>query len=113
MNKKAMLLVIICTLFTSMGQVFYKLASYDFSSLNSILTSYWLYLGIFSYLFGAILLILSLKKGKLSSIYPFVALSFIWVFILSVILFTESITTIKVFGTISIIVGVVFIGISK
>ena len=113
MNKKAIIFVVICTIFTSIGQIFYKLASTNFSSPLAILTNYWLYLGIFFYLIGAILLILALKYGKLSSVYPFIALSFVWVFLLSIILFKETISIIKVSGTLSIILGVIFIGKSK
>jgi len=110
-NSKALLLVIICTLFTAAGQIFYKLSS-DTFELNFIrlLTNWNLLIGLFLYFLGALLLIAALKFGELSKIYPFISLTFIWVFVLGVILFKDSISTIKVLGTVAIIAGVSFIG---
>jgi uncharacterized membrane protein len=107
---KPILLVIFCTIFTSAGQIFFKLASQNLNSLNDIFTNYFLILGFISYGLGSVLMIIALKYGDLSLVYPFVALSFVWVTLLSIILFEEMVYLINWFGIIAIIVGVSLIG---
>jgi multidrug transporter EmrE-like cation transporter len=116
-NKKAahkalkpILLVILCTLFTSSGQILWKLASKNLNSFIGIITNIPLILGFIFYGVGAILLIISLKYGDLSLIYPFIALSFIWVNIASIFIFGEAISIINWMGIISIMLGVSLIG---
>jgi undecaprenyl phosphate-alpha-L-ara4N flippase subunit ArnE len=67
-------------------------------------------MGVISYAIGAILLIIALKYGDLSLIYPFVALSFIWVALLSIVIFHERISLINWLGIFIIIIGVSLIG---
>ncbi|MGV8140992.1 MAG: hypothetical protein ACP5NW_00970 [Candidatus Woesearchaeota archaeon] len=112
-NKKVyrpILLVILCTLFTSSGQIFWKFASGNLNDFTSIITNVPLIIGFIFYGIGAILLIISLKYGDLSLVYPFIALSFIWVNVASIILFNEIISVINWAGIISIMLGVSLIG---
>ena len=67
-------------------------------------------LGFVCYGLGAILLIIALKYGDLSLIYPFIALSFVWVNIASIFLFGEFISTINWIGIAAIMLGVSLIG---
>ncbi|MFA5797288.1 MAG: hypothetical protein WC916_04600 [Candidatus Woesearchaeota archaeon] len=104
------LLIIVCTLFTSIGQLLLKLGSSHTNSIIEIVTNIPLIFGLISYAFGAVLLILALKYGELSLIYPFIALSFIWVNLLSLFIFHEYIAFINWIGIIAIVIGVSLIG---
>ena len=106
-SRKGILLMVFCTIFTTIGQVMFKITSDSIQySLFSLITNVPFILGLISYGVGALLLITALKYGELSVLYPIVSLTFIWVVIASAIMFAEPITTIKVFGIGSIILGV-------
>jgi multidrug transporter EmrE-like cation transporter len=109
-NKKAIILVVICTIFTSLGQILMKIGSANTNSIIQIITNIPLILGFIAYGIGALLLIISLKYGELSLVYPFIALSFIWVSIASIYLFNEHVSLINWGGLTAIIIGVSFIG---
>lgn len=109
-SLKPILLVVLCTLFTSSGQILWKFASKNLNNFTSIITNVPLILGFVCYGLGAILLIIALKYGDLSLVYPFVALSFIWVNIASMLLFGELISIINWIGIIAIMLGVSLIG---
>ena len=105
----AIFLVVFVTLLTSLGQIFWKFGSYHinanlFSWLNPPLL-----LGFLSYGLGAILLIIALKHGELSTLYPIVATSYIWVALLSPLFFPEVFTYAKFIGIAVIILGVALI----
>lgn len=57
-----------------------------------------------------ILLTLALRHGELSSIYPIIALTYVWVGILSVLIFHEVMTPLKIAGLATIVLGVAIIG---
>lgn len=111
-SVKAMLLVLFSTIFTAAGQIFYKLASARLdTNLVHQLTNYPLFAGAIVYGIGAIMLLVALKHGELSVLYPIYALNFIWVSILSPVFFpSDSMNIIKWFGVLSVIVGVSLIG---
>lgn len=111
-NKLASIaLVIVCTVFTSLGQLFLKLGANRLQfSLQGVFLNVHLIFGIIFYGVGAILLIYSLKKANLSFVYPFVSLSFIWVSLLSYFFLNESMAFIQFLGIPCIILGVSFIG---
>jgi drug/metabolite transporter (DMT)-like permease len=107
----AILLIILCTIFTSLGQLFLKFgANRLVLSIPGILADWQLLLGCFFYAIGAIIMILALRKGDLSLIYPFVSLSFIWVALLSLIFLGESIMILQWLGIAIIISGVSLVG---
>ncbi len=107
MRGKAILLVFVCTIFSALGQLFYKFSSGAFEfNIFSLISNYNLILGLFFYFLGALLLILALKNEELSKVYPFISLTFIWVFILGVIILGEVVNPFKVAGTLVIIGGV-------
>lgn len=104
-------LMIVCTIFTSLGQLFLKLGANKLEvSLKGIFLNFPLIVGIIFYAIGAALLIYSLKKANLSFIYPFVSLSFIWVSLLSYFFLNESLSFIQLLGIPFIIIGVSLIG---
>jgi drug/metabolite transporter (DMT)-like permease len=86
-----------------------KIGSNQLSDFSSIFNLY-LISGLVFYAIGAVLLIIALKYGDLSMIYPFIALSFIWVTILSTYIFNEHVSVINWLGIIAILLGVSLIG---
>lgn len=107
----AVLLVILCTALTSLGQLFFKFGADKLVfSFMPLVTNVPLITGILLYGAGAILLIIALKGGELSVLYPLVSLGFIWVSFLSAEFLGEAMVPIKWAGVIAIIIGVSFIG---
>jgi len=109
-SLKAIILVIVCTIMTSTGQILWKVATKDLGGIYSIITNAPLIVGFICYAISALLLVLALREGALSVLYPFVALSFIWVTIASIFLFHEHVNIINWLGVIAIIIGVSLIG---
>ena len=62
---------------------------------------------------STILFIPALKGGELSVLYPFVALAYIWVSLLSVKFLGEKMNKVKWLGIALIILGVSFIGLGS
>ena len=104
-------LVILATLVGAFGPIMLKKASEKkLFSISSLLSNYHLFAGIILYGMGTILFIPALKGGDLSVLYPFVALIYIWVSLLSVKFLNEKMNKFKWIGIFLIIVGVSFIG---
>ena len=76
-------------------------------------TNYHLFGGVGLYAIGTILFIPALKGGELSVLYPFVALNYIWVSLLSVKFLGEKMNRFKWLGIALIIIGVSFIGLGS
>ena len=104
----AIVAIIICTLFTSTAQVFYKKGT-NIMEFNfySIITNYYLIIGLVIYAIAAIIMILSFKGGDVNVIYPIVSLSYIWVSLLSMYFFNEKMGFLKWLGIAFIILGVI------
>lgn len=110
-ERIAIYLVILTTFLTSLGQIFFKYAAKTFElNIIALITNYNLILGFLFYGLGAITLILGLRKGELSTLYPIIALSYVWVTIASATLFQEIILTTEIIGIILIISGVAIMG---
>ncbi|NQV09100.1 EamA family transporter [Candidatus Woesearchaeota archaeon] len=107
----AILLMVFVTFLTSSAQIFYKFGANVLEfNLLSIITNYNLIIGVILYGLGAILMIISLKGGEVTVLYPIVATSYIWVSIMSIIFFNESMGIIKGIGVALIFIGVVLVG---
>ena len=103
--------VVFCTLLTSLGQLGWKLGVDSLVlTFVGLITNWPLIIGFIFYGIGSILLILCLKHGELSVLYPFLALSYIWVLLLSIFVLNETVSTINWVGVGSLLVGVSFIG---
>lgn len=108
--KLGILIMLVCTLFTATGQLFLKYGSADFQlNLLELLTNYNLILGLVLYAAGAVLLVVALKFGDLSVIYPIVSLTFVWVMFISMWFLGEEMNNFKIGAVIFIIFGVVLI----
>jgi drug/metabolite transporter (DMT)-like permease len=103
-------LVIVCTLFTSFAQIFYKFgADRLIFDIFSIITNWPIIIGIILYGTAAVLLIIALKGGDVSVLYPIIATSYIWVSLLSMYFFGDIINLYKWIGMIFIFFGVVLV----
>jgi len=109
----AIILVISCTILTSIGQILFKYSTGKLDSFHSIITNLPLIGGFFFYGIASIMLIMALRTGHLSVLYPFIALSFVWVTLLSIFLFGEHVAIHNWLGIAAIIVGVSLIGIGS
>ena len=109
-GKTAVFLVIFCTFFTSVAQLLYKrgVVTLEFS-IMSIITNPYIIGGLFLYGIGALLLIIALRGGEVSSLFPIIATSYIWVSLFSIYLFGEQNNLWKWGGIFFIIVGITVI----
>lgn len=111
-SRKAIYLMILCTIFTSLGQVLWKLGviKVDFNFPLTVLNIPFL-LGFVSYGVGALLMLLAFKEGELSILYLVVATSYVWVSLLSPWIFpTDFMNSWKWAGVIIILLAVSLLG---
>jgi multidrug transporter EmrE-like cation transporter len=66
--------------------------------------------GLALYGLSSMLLILALRYGELSLLYPVIALTYVWVAVLSVMIFHESMPPVKLVGLATIVIGVAILG---
>lgn len=106
-NIFAITLVFISTILVSFAQVAFKMAWSDsalsFSLLSKVLLGLGLYAG------GAVLFMVALRNKKVSYLFPFLTLSYVWVILLSAYLFQEAITLGKILGVSLIFTGIFLI----
>ncbi len=105
-------LVFGCTILGAAAQVLMKVGSAVPSSpdFRTIATSLALLAGYSLYGLSTVLLILALRDGQLSVLYPVVSLTYVWVTVLSVVIFHESLNLFKVLGVATIVAGVAILG---
>jgi drug/metabolite transporter (DMT)-like permease len=107
-------LVLFATSLGSFGPLFLKKASGKISlNVKSLLMNRNLLIGLFFYAISTILFIPALKGGELSVLYPFVALVYVWVSLLSMKFLGERMSRMKWFGVLLILVGVSLIGLGS
>lgn len=106
----AIISVMLATLLTATGQFLFKMGTANMLLNISLLTNWYLIAGFAIYGISAAILVISLKYGELSVLYPIIALSFVWVNIISFELLGEQLSTLKWAGVSLIIIGVSCIG---
>jgi len=111
-SKWAVVIVLASTLLTSSGQILLKMGAGKLSlDLVAQLSNYPLLAGWCLYIIGAVMLIVALKYGDLSLLYPIYSLNFVWVSILSPYFFaTDSMNAVKWAGVVVVILGVSCVG---
>lgn len=102
--------MVVCTLFTSIAQIFYKFGA---MKLPVIFTNYHLFIGLFLYGFGAVIFVTALKFGEVTVLYPVIATSYVWVSMLSWIIFSEIINIYKWLGIAFIVAGIMTIALGS
>lgn len=108
---KAIGLIILASFFAGTGQLLWKKVSMDLTYSFLFLFNPFLIMGVFVYFLSTILMVLAFKNGELSVLHPFLAISFIWVILVSPIIFpSETLGTTKIIGAILVFLGVSLIG---
>lgn len=109
-----MLLVFCCTLLGAAAQVLIKTGAdaLPHPSVLQMITSVWLLSGYSLYAMSTVLLVLALKHGQLSLLYPVISLTYVWVTFLSVIVFHEVLNPYKIAGIVLIVMGVGVLGLN-
>jgi multidrug transporter EmrE-like cation transporter len=115
-KRQAVLIVLACTLLVGAAQVLIKIGANQLGhtgllgTLIGIFTILPLFAGYSLYAVFAVLLVYALRHGELSILYPLIALGYVWVAILSVLVFQESMNPLKIAGIATIIAGVAILG---
>jgi multidrug transporter EmrE-like cation transporter len=120
---KSIYMVLGCTVFAAAAQVLMKFgATHAMPQMNpldpatwtpfvmALLTNYMLLLGYVVQSGNALLLILALRDGELSMLYPIIALTYVWVNLLSMYFFHEHMNVWKAAGIALVIGGVALLG---
>jgi multidrug transporter EmrE-like cation transporter len=106
-----MALVFGCTILGAAAQMLMKTGMQQpHPGLLSYVTSVPLFAGYSLYGLSAALLTLALRDGELSLLYPVIALTYVWVTMLSVPLLHENINPYKLMGICTIVTGVAVLG---
>lgn len=110
-------MVLCCTFLGAAAQTLIKLGASklggDASLLDAaigIVTNPYLFAGYSLYGIFTIVLVLALRHGELSLLYPVIALTYVWVSIISVVVFHETMNPLKTAGVIVIVAGVGVLG---
>lgn len=115
-KRRSLLLVFTCTVVGAAAQMFIKsgantLARPGFlGAVLGMFTNPMLFTGYALYGFNTILIAIALRGSELSLIYPVIALTYVWVSILSVVLLHESMNPFKIAGIATIVLGVAVLG---
>ena len=109
-------LVFMCTLIGATGQILMKHGANHLTGVGliGIVTNLPLLAGYVCYGVNTLLLVMALRRGHLSVLYPIISLTFVWVTILSPIFFAEDhVNAFKVGGVTLIVTGVSLIGVGS
>ena len=111
-TRTAVGLMVLCTLFTSVGQLLWKKdgVGIDFSAPLTLFNLFFV-LGFVSYGLGGILMVLAFQRGELSILYPIIATSYVWVSLLSHWIFPDDqMNGLKFIGVLIILASVSLLG---
>jgi len=114
-HTHSLLLVFFCTVFGVAAQFLIKTSANQMQAitLGALLANWALWGGLARYGISKGLLILALRDGELSLLYPVISLTYVWVTILSVTVFDERLTLPKGAGVTIIVIGVALLGKAK
>jgi multidrug transporter EmrE-like cation transporter len=116
-QRRSFVLVVCCTIIGAAAQVLIKKGASALganptmlqTALAMVLTPA-LFAGYSMYGVSTILLVLALRHGQLSLLYPVFAMTYVWVTILSVVVFHESMNPYKLAGIVIIVAGIAVLG---
>lgn len=111
-KAQSIALVFGCTIFGAAAQVLIKTGASTLQGTGvlAMITNLHLLCGYGLYGFSTILLVLALRDGELSILYPVISLTFVWVTFLSSIIFKEALSLTKILGISIIVAGVAVLG---
>jgi multidrug transporter EmrE-like cation transporter len=109
---QSVVLVFICTILGAAAQILMKTGvnGMDHLELMRVVTNVPLMAGYCLYGINTLLLMLALRDGELSTLYPIIALTFVWVTMLSSYFFHEPMSLNKIAGIMVIVGGVTIMG---
>ncbi len=106
-------MILLFTVLSASAQVMWKYGTgrlANHPTLMVVITDYPLIGGLAIYGLAAVLMIVALKHGELSVLYPLISLSYVWVAIAAVVMFHESMPPAKIVGICTIMAGVAVMG---
>ena len=110
-------MILCCTIIGAAAQILLKKGSTALGvhpsmleTLLGIFTKRLLFAGYALYGMSAVLLVMALRLGELSLLYPVFTLTYVWVMLLSHFIFQESLNPLKLLGVVVIMCGVAVIG---
>lgn len=115
-QKLSIALVFVCTILGAAAQILMKSgastteAAGPLALIAAIFTNWHLFAGYALYGLSTVVLIIALKYGQLSILYPVIALTYVWVTILSVVLYNETLNPFKLIGLTTVVLGVAVLG---
>jgi multidrug transporter EmrE-like cation transporter len=114
-SARAIALVFLCTLSGAAAQILMKYGANHLTGVGlvGIITNVPLMAGYVLYGVNTVLLVLALRQGHLSVLYPVIALTYVWVTILSPMFFVDHLNVFKVTGVGLIVLGVSLIGVGS
>jgi len=115
-KRRSVMLVFGCTILGAAAQILMKIGAGHLghpsahAGLLGIVTNIPLMIGYTLYGLSTLLLVLALKDGELSLLYPVIALTYVWVTVLSKLIFHDAINPFRLLGITIIVAGVAVIG---
>ena len=105
----------LCTVIGAAAQILMKYGTTHPAGpgLIGLITNLPLIAGYALYGVNTVLLVMALRHGHLSVLYPIIALTYVWVTILSPMFFVDHLNSFKVMGVALIVVGVSLIGVGS
>ncbi len=105
-------LVFCCTILGAAAQILMKTGANQMghAGLIGMATNIPLLAGYCLYGMSTLLLVIALKEGELSLLYPVIALTYVWVTFLSFLIFHDTINPWKLAGISLIVIGVAVLG---
>ncbi|MBM3811725.1 MAG: hypothetical protein FJW20_08825 [Acidimicrobiia bacterium] len=115
-RRLSIALVFVCTLLGAAAQILMKAGTLEYPHsgalqlLLAIFKSGKLFLGYAFYGISTLVLVVALKYGELSILYPVIALTYVWVTGLSVLIYSEAMNPWKMLGLLTVVLGVGVLG---
>ena len=116
-QRRSFLIVVCSTLINAAAQVLIKngvgaLGDHPtmLHAAMAMILNPWLFSGYSMYGVSMVLLVLALRHANLSLLYPVFAMTYVWVTILSVVIFHESVNPYKLAGILTIVAGIAILG---
>jgi len=111
-RAKGVRLVFCCTILGAAAQILMKTGANHLAQpgLIGIATNLPLMAGYTLYGISTVLLVLALRHGELSLLYPVIALTYVWVTALSLLVFHDTANPFKLAGITIIVAGVAILG---
>jgi len=112
LRRKSFLLLCGCTLISASAQILMKMGVSKVTSLNplALATNMPLVAGYALYGLFCLMMILALRQGELSLLYPVISLAYVWVTILSYFVFHDTLNPTKLLGIGTVMIGVALLG---